>query len=119
VFLSAAAPQSASSPTERLVIVYGAELAPRRAPARRIKNYNVCLVHGVCEHTGRYDRVAEALTSARYVVSAFDLRGHGKSSGARGDTRFAAAMDDIEALVPDGRAHAASRRVFLYVATPQ
>lgn len=44
----------------------------------------VALVHGLGEHTGRYAHVGKALTDAGYALVGFDLRGHGKSSGARG-----------------------------------
>ena len=44
----------------------------------------VALIHGVGEHTGRYSHVGKALTDAGYTLAGFDLRGHGKSGGARG-----------------------------------
>lgn len=44
----------------------------------------IALVHGLGEHVGRYDHVAQALTDAGYALVGFDLRGHGKSGGARG-----------------------------------
>ncbi len=42
------------------------------------------IVHGVCEHCGRYQYLAERLYAAGYGVMRFDLRGHGKSGGKRG-----------------------------------
>ena len=59
----------------------------------------VALVHGLGEHSGRYERMAARFTDRGIAVSAIDLRGHGQSPGARGDTRFAPAIADIEALV--------------------
>ena len=44
----------------------------------------VALVHGLGEHVGRYTHVAQAFTDAGYALVGFDLRGHGKSGGARG-----------------------------------
>lgn len=44
----------------------------------------VALVHGLGEHTSRYIHVGGALTDAGYALAGFDLRGHGKSGGARG-----------------------------------
>ncbi len=43
----------------------------------------VLITHGIAEHSGRYDHVAQALVSGGYTVIGFDLRGHGKSSGKR------------------------------------
>ena len=39
----------------------------------------VQISHGVAEHAGRYDRLAQALTAAGYAVSSHDHRGHGAS----------------------------------------
>ena len=58
----------------------------------------VALVHGLGEHSGRYERLAGRFTDAGFAVWAIDLRGHGQSPGARGDTRFAPALEDIDAL---------------------
>ncbi len=44
----------------------------------------IALIHGLGEHTGRYTHVAQVLTEAGYALVGFDLRGHGKSDGARG-----------------------------------
>jgi lysophospholipase len=41
----------------------------------------VVIVHGLCEHQGRYDYVAEKLCGAGYCVYRFDHRGHGRSKG--------------------------------------
>ena len=39
------------------------------------------IAHGMTEHIGRYDKLAEALTEQGVVVAGFDLRGHGRNSG--------------------------------------
>lgn len=43
----------------------------------------VAIVHGYAEHSGRYQHLAAFLNSRGYAVEAFDLRGHGQSSGRR------------------------------------
>ncbi|MGJ3240135.1 MAG: lysophospholipase [Anaerolineae bacterium] len=43
----------------------------------------VLIVHGLAEHSGRYQHVAERLTQAGYHVYALDHRGHGQSTGER------------------------------------
>jgi alpha-beta hydrolase superfamily lysophospholipase len=51
---------------------------------------SLALIHGLGEHTGRYAHVGRAMTDAGYALVGFDLRGHGKSGGARG---HAASLD--------------------------
>ncbi len=61
----------------------GVELATREwLPAGKPKA-GILIIHGIAEHSGRYEHVAEAWTSRGYAVQAFDLRGHGESGGSR------------------------------------
>ena len=52
----------------------------------------IVLVHGIAEHSGRYERTGALLADAGFHVRAFDVIGHGASGGARVDiddwTRF-------------------------------
>lgn len=43
----------------------------------------VVIVHGLCEHQGRYDYLTARLNAQRYSVYRFDHRGHGRSQGTR------------------------------------
>lgn len=43
----------------------------------------VVIVHGLCEHLGRYDYTAEKLNEQGLAVYRFDHRGHGRSEGKR------------------------------------
>ncbi len=45
----------------------------------------VVIVHGLAEHSGRYDYVTQKLNENQLSAYRFDLRGHGKSGGTRGD----------------------------------
>ena len=63
----------------------------------------VCLVHGLGEHSGRYAHLAQRFTDAGYAVLALDQRGHGKSSGGRGDLPMDKAVADVGELVDDAR----------------
>jgi alpha-beta hydrolase superfamily lysophospholipase len=56
----------------------------------------IVLVHGLGEHTARYAHVGKAMTEAGYALTGFDLRGHGRSGGARGHApSLDAYMQDI------------------------
>jgi len=43
----------------------------------------VVIVHGLCEHLGRYDYLASRLAAQHLAVFRFDHRGHGRSDGER------------------------------------
>jgi acylglycerol lipase len=89
--------------------VFSREWQPHGSPRGAI-----ALVHGLGEHSGRYERLAARFTGAGFAVWAIDLRGHGQSPGARGDTRFAPALEDIDALVARCGASGAGVPVFVY-----
>lgn len=56
----------------------------------------VLLVHGLSEHSGRYERVAGWLARAGLDVHAYDQRGWGASEGQRGHaTRWDDYLDDL------------------------
>ncbi len=75
----------------------------------------VCLVHGLGEHVGRYERVSAAFTAAGYVLLGFDLRGHGKSGGPRGHTpSLNALFKDIEDFLREAGARYPLAPQFLY-----
>lgn len=53
-------------------------------PEGRLRRGVVVLVHGLGEHAGRYEHVAQWLTDRGFTVYGYDQCGHGESSGARG-----------------------------------
>lgn len=58
------------------------------------------IVHGLGEHSGRYDHMARVLAEAGIAVHAADLRGHGQSDGPQGHTPgMAAYVEDINLLI--------------------
>ncbi|MBN1479469.1 lysophospholipase [candidate division KSB1 bacterium] len=58
---------------------------------------NLIIVHGLGEHSGRYQHVAAYFVERGLAVYAFDLQGHGRSDGKRGHVaRFADFYDDLE-----------------------
>ncbi len=61
---------------------------------------NVVLVHGLGEHSGRYEHVGARLVGHGFSVTAFDLRGHGASGGDRVDVDyFDRFLDDLEMVL--------------------
>lgn len=57
----------------------------------------VCVLHGVAEHSGRYEHVGVALAGRGFEVVAVDHRGHGRSGGRRGHVdRWSQYLDDVE-----------------------
>lgn len=57
----------------------------------------VLLLHGIAEHSGRYEHVGVALNKAGFSVLSFDHHGHGRSGGVRGHVpSFQTFLDDVE-----------------------
>lgn len=75
----------------------------------------VCLIHGVGEHSSRYEHVAKVFNRAGYALIAFDLRGHGHSEGKRGHApNYECLMEDISLLIKTARQRHPNQPVFLY-----
>lgn len=55
----------------------------------------IALVHGLGEHSGRYEHWAQRFNRQSIAFTAFDLRGHGLSGGRRGN------INSIEAVLED------------------
>lgn len=68
----------------------------------------VLIVHGLGEHAGRYDALANQLNAWGFAVRGYDQHGHGESHGARGalpsDTCL---LDDLAEMVDETRARMA------------
>ncbi len=75
----------------------------------------VVIVHGLCEHQGRYDYFADALHAAGYGTYRFDHRGHGKSEGDVPHLDdFNELLDDTNVIVDMALEQAAGKPVFVY-----
>ncbi len=75
----------------------------------------VLLVHGLSDHSGRYEDVGEQLAAAGLDTWAFDLRGNGGSGGRRGHVeRWSQLHDDLAERIRAVREIAGSRPVVLY-----
>lgn len=75
----------------------------------------VCLIHGIGEHTGRFEHVAKALTDAGYVLMGADWRGHGRSAGKRGHVpSMEAILKDIDRVLAEANHRYEGLPLFLY-----
>jgi alpha-beta hydrolase superfamily lysophospholipase len=58
------------------------------------------VVHGLGDHSGRYERFARGMAKHGMATFAVDLRGHGKSPGQRGHVdSWSQSTDDVSAFV--------------------
>lgn len=89
----------------------GLTLRTRHWPPRGEPWASLLLVHGLSEHSGRYERLGGWLAASGIDVHAYDQRSWGGSGGGRGDvTRWDDFLDDLRerlaatrAMTPDGR----------------
>ncbi len=63
-------------------------------PASAVRGI-ILIVHGIGEHSGRYQHVADFFNSHGYLVASYDQRGHGRSGGEKGY------IDDWQVMVDD------------------
>ncbi|TFW17772.1 alpha/beta hydrolase [Massilia arenosa] len=78
--------------------LYVADYLLPRAQARG----SVVVMHGLGEHSGRYRHIAQFFNECGLSVRTYDHRGHGRSSGARGDVIHGDPMvQDAEIVLDD------------------
>lgn len=69
-----------------------------------IKNSDsaIILIHGLAEHSGRYEEFIKILNENGFSVFAIDLRGHGQTIGKKGDCeKINYVISDIDKIVED------------------
>jgi acylglycerol lipase len=77
----------------------GTKLAYRAWP-QPAANVTFAVVHGLGEHSGRYQRFAAGMANFQMATYAVDLRGHGHSAGQRGHVdSWSQWVDDAAAFV--------------------
>lgn len=74
----------------------------------------VALIHGLGEHSGRYQHVADYFTQHGLGVVALDHRGHGRTGGKRGHGSYDAILDDIQHLIQEAEKRYPGLPVILY-----
>jgi len=76
---------------------------------------SVLLVHGLWEHSGRYEHVGDQLSAAGLETWAYDHRGMGGSGGRRGDIeRWSQLHDDLAERLAVVRGASPGRPVVIY-----
>lgn len=74
----------------------------------------IAVVHGYGDHGGRYVSLGEAMAARGWAAYVYDLRGHGQSSGTRGQVkRFDDYLDDTEMYLDELRRLQPGRPLFL------
>ncbi len=91
--------------TATLKTADGLDLFLRRWETEGVPHqWTFVLVHGLGEHSGRYQHLAEWFTPHGASVYAMDLRGHGRSGGQRGHAPSLKAMlGDLDTVVVRAR----------------
>ncbi len=93
----------------------GTDVLTRHWPAAGEAWVSVLLVHGLGEHSGRYEHVGDQLAAAGIETFAFDNRGNGGSGGRRGHVdRWSQYLDDLGERLAAVRAASGGRPVALY-----
>jgi alpha-beta hydrolase superfamily lysophospholipase len=88
-----------TSTTSQLVAEDGLGLLLRHweCPAPKAR---ILLIHGIGEHSGRWEHVGDFFAAEGFDVTGFDLRGHGASGGDRMDVEsFEQYLDDVELVL--------------------
>ena len=94
---SSATEEMSAAPRSNRPAADGTPLHVREWPASGKPWARVLIVHGIGEHSGRYERTGRLMSEAGLDVHAFDLRGHGLSGGRRMYVRrWEDFLDDVE-----------------------
>ena len=81
-----AAPDGGDTTGEWLAMPDGQRLFLRDWPLPQARGA-ILIVHGLGEHSGRYQRMAQWFNQRGYAVRGYDQRGHGRTPGRRGALR--------------------------------
>lgn len=75
----------------------------------------IAVCHGLGEHGGRYQYLAEAMVARQFCVYALDHRGHGRSEGQRGHVdRWEVLREDLHTFVGIVRQQEPGQPLFLF-----
>jgi alpha-beta hydrolase superfamily lysophospholipase len=93
----------------------GKELYSQCWHAGKKMRAGILLVHGLGEHSSRYDHWASQFAENGFSVLSFDIRGHGKTPGIPAKTpNYKVLLDDIELLIQKGLELCKGKPLYLY-----
>ncbi len=73
------------------------------------------IVHGLGEHSGRYQDVIDYFVPKGFGIYAADTRGHGRSAGKQGHIpNYKTVMDDISTFLALVKNEQADKKIFIY-----
>jgi alpha-beta hydrolase superfamily lysophospholipase len=109
-------PMAVGAQVEHVAARDGTSLLLRRWPVPAGEPWaTMLLVHGLAEHSGRYEHVGARLAEAGIDTHAYDQRGFGASGGPRASIdRWSQLHDDLEERVVALRAAAPARPLILF-----
>lgn len=66
----------------------------------------VVVTHGIAEHSGRYEKMANMLNQQGFHCIRYDLRGHGQSAGPRGKLKsFKDFIEDLHEIIKEAKTY--------------
>lgn len=72
----------------------------------------IFIVHGICEHSKRYENLAVKLNKEGFSVVTYDLRGHGKSEGKKGYIKkYTDHIEDLDRIIKENDNKAVKRYI--------
>jgi alpha-beta hydrolase superfamily lysophospholipase len=75
----------------------------------------IALIHGLGEHSGRYNHWAKMFNQEGYAVVGLDLRGHGHSDGKKGFVpHYDSLLDDIDVFLSEIKKLYPTSKIVLY-----
>ena len=90
------------SQTDLIDSADGEKMLVRHWPEPEMRVADLLVVHGLNEHSGRYEHLGAAFAEAGFRVTSFDLPGHGRTGGHRAYVEeFDHFLDVIDRLRPD------------------
>ena len=75
----------------------------------------ICLVHGLGEHSARYEHWAKLFNNIDIAFCAIDYRGHGRAGGKRGHAwSYSKLYEDVDCLFSETQSHLPNVPIILY-----